>query len=259
MFRTIASGPHTELAQLASSFMNRGNLEAAALCFDRYFNRFPQLIEIEQDIKKFAFNLKQFSDYVGILQDLAFLEDPVNDSRACKLFGIQAGEKDSTTVLSLCHSLLYKHVCNKGSTIPIKGKVVLRNEEFTRVFHECLQARLLDLVTTESNACLNAPALRAPPCLKYFLHDDCDPSTCKLLHIPPDMTWFENWISAHFLQVVICQSISRIQHKSGMKSQRRSVFAPSRKFVYLILLDTGSSNYMRLLFRLVIFLVPHLP
>ena len=224
MFRTIASGPHTELVQLASSFMNMGNLEAAALCFDHYFNRFPQLIQSEQDIKKIADYLKQFSDYVGILRDLAFLEDPVNDSRACKLFGIQAGENGGTIVLSR-QGLLYNHVCNKRPTltIPTKGKVVLRNEEFIKVFHECLQARLLDRVTTENDGFLNAPALRDPPCLRHLLYADCDSSTCSLLHVSPDMAWSENWVNAHLLQIAIHQSISCIQDGSRMKNQRRSV------------------------------------
>jgi hypothetical protein len=223
MFRIIVNGPYRRLVQLASLFMNQGNLEAAALCFDHYFSRFPHLIT--RDIEEIADHLKQFSEYVEILQGLAFLEDPVHDSRVHKLFGVQAGEKDDTIVLS--HpSLLYNHVCNKRSTltIPTKDKVILRNEEFIKIFHECLQARLLDRVSAENDACLHAPALRDPPCLKHLLYGNCDPSTCNLLHVPPDMTWSENRIRAHLLQIVIHQSISRIQDKQRMKNQRRLFF-----------------------------------
>lgn len=219
MFRSIINGQRDQLAQLANSFTDRGNLAAAMLCFDYYFSEIPSLIE--QDIEKILQDLRQFSEYVSILQGLAFLEDPINDSRAERLFGIQTGEEAGTTVL-LRNSLLYDHICTRRPTTPIKDGATA-NEEFIKVFHECLQDRLLDRVTRENDACRNAPALRTP-CLKHLLAD-CDRSRCNLLHIVPDITWFENWVGAHLLQIFIYQSISRIQFPSAMLSQRRSIFA----------------------------------
>src|SRR6266540_6434808 len=125
MFRSIIDDHHERLAELATSFTKRGNLDAALLCFDHYFNQVPRLVE--RDIEKIAYDLTQFANYVGILRDLTFLEDPIDNTRCRKIFGIQPGEKDGTTVL-LPYTFLYDHARKSGAAL--ENNNVMPNESF---------------------------------------------------------------------------------------------------------------------------------
>ena len=220
MFRSIVDDHHERLAELATSFTKRGNFDAALLCFDHYFNQVPQLAE--RDIGKIAHDLAQFANYVGALRDLTFHEDPIDNMRCRKLFGIQPGEKDGTTVLLPC-SLFYNHA---GAAL--EDNNVLPNESFRQVYQNCLKDRLLDRVTRENDACRKAPALHTPLCLAHVLRGTCEMSPCERLHISPDMIWFKNWISAILLQILIYHSVSGIQYPSQLRSEMRSVFATCR-------------------------------
>ncbi len=220
MFRLIISSDHTQLSKLGNSFLKRRNVNAAVLCLDHYFNQTPQLLD--EDIANTMRDLQQFYDYVRILYDLAFQVDPIKDPLVQKLFGIQASE-NGTIALSP-RNLLSASIRADLSD----GKVVLDNEKFLEIFRGCMRSRLLDRVRRENDTCLKSPALHRPFCLKHLIYQNCKSSPCERAHISPDASWFQAWISAHLLQILIYHSISSIV-PTEREDQRRfaSIFLRS--------------------------------
>jgi len=221
MFRLIVGSRHAKkLSDLGNSFLKRGNVSAAVLCLDHYFNQVPQLLD--EDIAKISWDLRQFFDYVHILHDLASLAEPIKDPRVQKLFGIQAGE-DGRVILPP-HNPLLAFV---RTEVLLDGRAFLDSKKFLKAFRACLHLRLLDRVTRENDNCRKSPALHRLPCLKHILYQNCELSPCDRLHILPTMIWFHDWIGAHLLQIVIYDSISSLQFSKEMRAQRRSVVTAS--------------------------------
>ena len=216
MFAAIISGDHTLLAHLATSFLKRGNTDAAVLSLDHYFEQTPALLDL--DIKKTAEELKLFFDYVHILHDLAFLVDPSNNPKIWKLFGIHAGDEEGVVNIP-ANSVIFTHVRTLEGEQP--SSQALGNDKFVEAFRACLCNRLLDRVTRENDACRKAPALE--PCLRHVVYGDCDVSPCPRPHIIPDAVWFEHWINAHLLQILIYHSINGIQFRRQMEAEKKSV------------------------------------
>jgi len=222
MFRLIVGSRHAKkLSDLGNSFLKRGNVSAAVLCLDHYFNQVPQLLD--GDITKISWDLRHFLDYVHILHDLASLAEPIKDPRVQKLFGIQAGE-DGRVMLPP-HNPLLAFV--RTEDVLLDGRAFLDGKKFLEAFRALLHLRLLDRVTRENDNCRKSPALHRLPCLKHVLYQNCELSPCDNLHILPTMIWFHDWIGAHLLQIVIYDSISSLQFSKEMRAQRRSVLTAS--------------------------------
>lgn len=207
MFRLIISNDHSQLSELGNSFLKRRNVNAAVLCLDHFFKQIPQLLD--EDIENTMRDLQQFFDYVRILHDLAIHVDPTRDTQAQKLFGIQAGE-NGTIVLSP-DNFLSTYI--RAQDILSGGKSVLDSDKFLKHFRRCLCSRLLDRVTKENSACIQAPALYRQFCLKHLVCKSCESSPCERSHISPDNRWFRAWIKAHLLQILIYHSISSLVPK----------------------------------------------
>jgi len=224
MFHAILDGPRTRLPELADSFLKRGNQHAALHCYDHYFENLPTLLG--EDIEKIAFYLRQFSDYVHMLRDFVFLNEPAHNPRTCKLFGIRDGEEKGTIVL-LKPNILYLSSSSsylpEKSSIDSKGNLMLSQGQFLTALQLCLRTRLLDRVTRENDTCRKLQVLHKTPCVYHVIFKTCNSSPCDFSHISPDSVWFQHWVKAHLLQIDIYNSISGIQYSREFRSQQRLV------------------------------------
>ncbi|KDR68695.1 hypothetical protein GALMADRAFT_146049 [Galerina marginata CBS 339.88] len=217
MFRTIASADFHKLSELAATFLDTGNKNAALLCFDYHFTQIPSFKDA--DIVEMSRTLTQFFDYIHILHDLAFLINPAIDKRVWTLFAIKPDEQENHFVVP-SGTLIHCHVSPKR--LPEDGQdaaLILSGEELLKSFRKCMQDRLLDRVTRENDMCRKAPALF--PCLRHIAFGDCEPLTCPLQHGSPDPSLSNQWLEVHLLQVLIYQSIYNIQSRAEMRAQQK--------------------------------------
>ncbi|PPQ78819.1 hypothetical protein CVT25_010688 [Psilocybe cyanescens] len=216
MFQAIVSRELDKLAQLANSFLNTENTDAAFLCLDYYYAQIPSLEAM--DIVEMTASLELFSKYIHILHDLAFHVDPSADPGVLKLFGITKANDDFVIPLNnvLSHSTSFSTILRTG---PLSHQ--LSKDHLVAVFQRRLQERLLDRVTRENDICRRSPALY--PCLRYVSYGECNRliGPCNQAHISPDAIWHQNWLKAHLLQISIYDSILSIQFSAQMQSDRK--------------------------------------
>jgi len=218
MFRAILDGPQTRFPELADSFLKRGNQHAALHCYDHYFEHLPPLLG--DDIEKITFYLRQFSDYVHMLRDFIFLDEPARNPRTCKLFGIRDGEEKGMIVLSK-PNILYLTSFPPEKNLDSKGNFVVSQEHFLTALQHCLKTRLLDRVTRENDTCHQA--LHKPLCVHHVIFKNCNSSPCDFSHISLDSVWFQHWVQAHLLQIDIYNNILGIQYPREFRAQQRFV------------------------------------
>lgn len=248
MFRAILDGDRTKLSQLADSFLKRDNQHAALLCYDHYFEHLPSLTDA--DIQKIVFDLHQFCDYVHTLREFAILDDAVSNPHTGKLFGVQAGEENGTVVL-LRPNTVYNSFYSSGTNFGSNGNLELSHEDFLKLLRQCLQYRLKDRVTQQNDICRRSQALKRL-CLYHVIFRNCKSSPCDWPHILPNSHWFQHWIKAHLLQIVIYHSISGIQFRKQFRLDQKLVDSV-RISLAENSLDSGSSSYMKPLIQLIIF------
>jgi len=218
MFKIIRWREFGKLSDLASSFVQTDNPNSALLCFDYYFNQTPSLVDM--DIIQMEDCLKQFFDYIHILHQVAFNVNPCTEERVWKLLGVTSNELEEHFSIPP-GTLLYRHAIRsdafstKDSNIPL----TLPKDQFTEFFRGAVRERLLDQVTRENDMCRKAPALFV--CLRQTTYGDCNATPCPRSHIRPDPEWFLCWLKVHLLQILVYNSIWRIQFLSEMLSQQR--------------------------------------
>ena len=193
-------------------------MNAALLCLDYCFTDGSNFLDA--DITQLAQLLQKFFDYVEILFDLAFFVDPAAEDRVWSLLGIRYVKEAQHFVI---HPRTFFHTFVSCNAQGVTSRFVMSREEFTAAFKNCLQHRLLERVRQENMFCHQAKAL--DPCLRHITLQDCDPSRCDRQHVLPDESWIRHWLMAHILQVVIYDSISRINGtKEDAENNRMYVF-----------------------------------
>ena len=213
MFKAISSGCKEGFIRFANTFLNSDNKHAALLCLDHQFEHTPDFTNM--DISEMACALQLFFRYTELLQHFAFFVDPCTEC-SWTLFGYHPHEQDDTFWIP-AGTLLYTRVPGAAGTS--KEGFVLSRQDLLTVFQECLQTRLLDRVAMENDKCRMAPALN--PCLDHVVYGDCNYSICNRAHIFPDKDWFNSWMRAHLLQILIYHTIIHLQFPSEMKAQQR--------------------------------------
>jgi hypothetical protein len=209
MFHAIRWSDTTRLRDLGVKFASRNEDMQALLCFDHYFNNFPNVVVMEaSEVSKV---LDGFYLYCRLLFSAANTPDLCNSPLVQKLFCIHP----STEKVFMLPTGTFLHkmiVESRVITAEAREDGVLVNEwDLARHFKGCLFARLRMRVIAENEMCRRTRVFT--PCLNFAINDVCNRRECPRDHVSYTFfthAWFNLQVKIHLQQILIFHSLHAI-------------------------------------------------
>jgi hypothetical protein len=219
MFRAIVSSQQAELGVLGQSFVVAQNRAAALLCLDHYFTN-PLSIKA-LSIYKLVDALRLFLQYVRLLYELAFHNEPCHSASVARLFGFRhlSGDEFFVPPGTFLHHYLTAHGISPETA---NDGVSIFGWELMQVFHQAVREHLRRRVSEENELCRKSPAFSA--CLTFVVLGFCHRVPCPQEHSPSTSLtadWHKARIQAHLHQILIYQTLHSIDDATEMNRQRR--------------------------------------
>jgi hypothetical protein len=223
MFEAIKVGDLKLLRTLGKKMASRGDRVSAVLCFDHYFQSFPNLRNwTSLDISEL---LHDFLTYCRYLENLILTLNPCNRIPIQKLFRICP----SSDKIFLVPNATFLH--RKLTASPSRVNFVRSDEEgiliseweLTHKFKGYLMDHLLQIVKTENDFChYDAPAFY--PCLPYIVNRQCNRVQCPRQHIEATSltrSWYNLQVRIHLQQILIFHTLHVVVPLHGIDKIRQ--------------------------------------
>ena len=209
MFRAIKSSDTTQLRDLAIKFESRKEVIQALLCFDHYFNNFPNIVVMRAS--ELSEVLDDFHAYCRLLFSVAITPDSCNSPLIQKLFCIHPSTEK--VFMLPTGTFLHKRIVESRAVITESREdgVLINEWVLARQFRECLFAYLRMRVITENEMCRRTMAFA--PCLNFAINDECNRRECPRGHISyPSFThaWYNLQVKIHLQQILIFHTLHAI-------------------------------------------------
>lgn len=220
MFSTIARQQFDSLFCLGEQFLASNNLNAALLCFDYGFSSgIPSFSSL--DLSQMTPVLSNLFEYVRILHNILF--NVPENLDIWKVFGVKENIDDATfTVTSGTFAYQHRGKVILDPTTDLKNdsnQISIPKDLLLGIIRGGLHERLCKLVAEENDACRHAPAFSI--CMHFITFGNCTQDPCPRSHVTPDHDWFQLWIRAHLLQILIYHSIVPLQRPQLVYPQQR--------------------------------------
>jgi hypothetical protein len=176
----------------------------ALLCFDHYFNNFPNVVVME--VSEVCFLV-----YCLLLFSVVNTPHSCNSPHVQKLFCIHPSTEK---VLMLpTGTFLHKMFVEARVVIPEAREdgVVINEWDLARRFRECLFVRLHMRVIAENEMCRRTRVFI--PCLNFAINDVCNRRECPRDHIPYTSfthAWYNLQVKIHLQQILIFHTLHAI-------------------------------------------------
>jgi hypothetical protein len=209
MFRAIKSSESTQLRDLAVKFEARKEVIQALLCFDHYFNCFPNIVAMEaSELSKV---LDGFHAYCRLLFSVAITPDSCNSPLMQKLFCIHPST-EKVFMLPTGTFLHKKIVASRAFVTEAREDGVLINEwDLARRLREYLFGHLRMRVIAENDMCQRTMAFA--PCLNFAINNSCNRVECPRGHVSHSSfthAWYNLQVKIHFQQILIFHTLHAI-------------------------------------------------
>lgn len=209
MFHAIRWSDTTQLRDLGAKFASRNEVIQALLCFDHYFNKFPNVVVTEAS--EFSKVLDGFFVYCRLLFSVATTPDSCNSPLMQKLFCIQPSTE--RVFMLPTGTFLYKRIVESRVVITeSREDGVLVNEwDLARWFRECLFTHLRMRVIAENEICRRTRVFT--PCLNFAINDVCNRRECPRDHISYTSfthAWYNLQVKIHLQQILIFHTLHAI-------------------------------------------------
>jgi hypothetical protein len=209
MFHAIRSSDTTQLRDLGAKFASRDDVIQALLCFDHYFNNFPNIVVMgASEVSKV---LDGFFRYCRLLLSVATTPDSCNSPLMQKLFCIHPSTEK--VFMLPTGTFLHKKIVESRAVITqARENGVLINEwDLARQFKGCLFEHLRDRVMTENEICRRTRVFT--PCLNFAINDVCNRRECPrdhILYTSFNHTWYNLQAKIHLQQILIFHTLHAI-------------------------------------------------
>jgi hypothetical protein len=218
MFHAIRSSDITQLRDLGAKFASRNEVIQALLCFDHYFNHFPNIVVMEaSEISKV---LDCFLLYCRHLFAVAITPDPCNDPLMQKLFCIHPSTEK--VFMLPTGTFLHKRIAESRAITQANENGILINEwDLAQQFKGCLFEHLRDRVVTENEICRRTRAFT--PCLNFAINDVCNRRECPRDHISYtslNHAWYNLQAKIHLQQILIFHTLHPMDVWDRVKQHR---------------------------------------
>lgn len=224
MFSVIAQRQFDSLFRFGEQFLATHNINAALLCFDYGFSAgIPSLSSL--DLSEMIPILSNMFNYVRMLHNLVFGVVGSETPDIWKVFGVKENIDDGTvTVTSGTFAHQHRGKVLLESTADSKNdidQITIPKDLVLAIIRSGLDERLCKLVSEENKACRQAPAFSI--CMRFVTFGDCNQFPCPRPHVTPGHDWFQSWVRAHLLQILIYHSVVPLQSPESTQAQQRCV------------------------------------
>lgn len=249
MFSIIAQRQFGSLFRLGEQFLGCHNINAALLCFDYGFSTGIRTFS-GLDLSEIIPILSNLFEYVRILCNIIFNIVGPENVDIYKVFGVKENADDATFVVTSGtfvyqhrHKVLLESSQDQKDDI---NQIAVSRDLLIEIIRRGLDERLRKLVVEENLACQQAAAFSI--CMRFItFNGDCNESPCSRPHVVPDHDWFQSWIRAHLLQILVYHSIVPLLPPQIAQPQQRYVQLTVPVYHHrLCCIGFGSKDYLTL-------------